>query len=325
MANILSQDEVDSLLEGISEGKVKTETDILEMDGDIKAYDFSGQAGPTHLRMPALGIINERLITYLRSSLSSVTRSILDVNLANLESTKFGEFCRSIPLPASLNIFKMEPLRGFALVVLEGPLVFAFVDTFFGGRGVSHVKLEGRKFTTIETRIIDKITKIILADLQQAWTDIHEVKMIFDRSEMDPQFTPIVAPNDMVIVIRFSVDFPHTSGTIILCIPHATIEPIRGILRSRYHGEKLEVDQRWRRYFEKKIAETLVTVNCTLGTAMVSGRDLLEMKADDVIVLDQKVTDPIIVNVENIPKLKGHPGSCNQKKAIRLKGRFNEE
>ncbi|MDY7038006.1 MAG: flagellar motor switch protein FliM, partial [Thermodesulfobacteriota bacterium] len=219
MANVLSQDEVDSLLAGIDEGKVETGTDIPEpeKEEDLKAYDFSTQAGPIHLRLPALRIINERLVAFLRTSLSIATGSAIEVNLSSTDSVKFGDFCSTLPLPTSLNIFKMEPLRGFALLVLEGSLVFSFVDTFFGGKGVSHVKLEGRGFTEIETKIVNKVTKIILEDMQRAWSDIHKLEMIYARAEMDPQFAGIVTPDDMVIVIKFTVDLENDSGSIILC------------------------------------------------------------------------------------------------------------
>ena len=250
MANVLSQDEVDSLLAGIDEGKVETGTDIPEpeKEEDLKAYDFSAQAGPIHLRLPALRIINERLVAFLRTSLSIATGSAIEVNLSSTDSVKFGDFCSTLPLPTSLNIFKMEPLRGFALLVLEGSLVFSFVDTFFGGKGVSHVKLEGRGFTEIETKIVNKVTKIILDDMQRAWSDIHMLEMIYARAEMDPQFAGIVTPDDMVIVIKFTVDIENDSGSIILCIPFATIEPIKGKLRQRMDGAGLEVDETWKRY-----------------------------------------------------------------------------
>jgi flagellar motor switch protein FliM len=325
MANVLSQDEVDSLLDGISEGKVKTEADVPERDKGLKIFDFARQAGPIHQRLPTLGIINERFIGFLKASLSAATRSVIDVNISDVESIKFAEFTRSIPLPTSLNIFKMEPLRGFALLVLEGSLVFAFVDTFFGGKSVSHVRLEGKSFTTIETKIVNKLVKIILGDLQHAWSDIHKVEMVFARTEIDPQFAGIATPNDMVVVVRLSIDLENASGEMTVCIPYSTIEPIRDKLRHRFHGEKLEVDQRWRTHIEKKIMGMTVDLGCTLGMANITARELMEMKVDDVIQLDQRVSDPVIICVEGIPKFKGYPGTSNKKKAIRIEERIGKE
>jgi flagellar motor switch protein FliM len=318
MGNVLSQNEVDSLLEGISAGKVETETDAIEADDMPMAFDFTAQAGPVHLRLPALGIINERLVGYLRTSFSAVTRDGVDVTLLRMESVKFGEFCRGLPLPASLNVFKMNPLRGYALLEFDGQLVFAFVDTFFGGKGVSHVKLEGRGFTNIEMKIIHKIVKIVLADFQRAWADYHPVKMIYDRSEMDPQFASIVSPNDIVIAIRFKVDLSHASGNMALCIPFSTIESIRGKLKSSYKNNNFEADMRWRSYMEKKVLETAVSLGCMLGTAEIKTRDLQNLKVGDVIRLDQRIDQPVELCLEKVPKFKGYLGKHNNKRAIRI-------
>ena len=318
MANILSQDEVDSLLEGITEGKVETETAATEPSQAAAAYDFSRPAGPIHLTLPTLGIINERFVGLLRTSLPNASRSVVDVNLASTESVKFSEFCRSLPLPSSLNVFKMEPLRGFSLLVLEGPLVFSFVDSSFGGKGVSHVKMEGRGFTAIETKIVEKMVRIVLQDLQQAWADVQSIKTVFTRSEMDPQFAGIVTPEDVVIVNKFVVDLENGSGMMTICIPYSSLESIKNKLKSKFQGERLEIDHAWRKYIQEQILKMTVELRCDIGKAEISGRDLLEMKVNDIILLDQKIGDPVIVHVEGIPKLKGYPGSFNKKKAIRI-------
>lgn len=320
MANVLSQDEIDSLLGGISDGKVKTETDVPEQDNDVdfKKYDFGVSSGSEHLRMPTLKIIHERFVGILRTSLSKATGAIIDVNIAEIDSVRFGDFCLSLPLPSSLNIYKMEPFRGFALLILEGPLVFAFVDTFFGGDSFRHVKLEGRSFTSIELRIIEKITKIALLDLNQAWESVHKVNMVFTRSEIDPQFAAIVTPDDKVITIKCNVDLNNASGTMTLCLPYSTLEPLRDKLRTAFGGENMEIDQVWKTYFENKMKEMRVNLDCTLGMASINGRELLEMKTDDVIQLDQKIGDPITICVEDIQKYEGFPGTYNNMRAIRI-------
>jgi flagellar motor switch protein FliM len=323
MPNVLSQDEVDSLLDGISKGKVETEKDILKKDESLKGYDFSRQTGPVHLRMPALGIINERFLSLLKTSLSAATRSVIDVNISDFESVKFDEFTRSIPIPTSLNIFKIEPLRGFALLIMEASLAFAFVDTFFGGKCVSNVKLEGKGFTAIEGKIMEKVVKIILGDLEHAWSDVHDVKMTFVRSEIDPQFAGIASPSEMVVINKFNLDLENFSGLMTICIPYSTIEPLRGKLKFRFHGEKLEVDEMWRSYLEEKIKKMTINLSCTLGRTKLTGKELLEMKVDDVIELDQKTSDPIIVSVEGIPKFNGYPGTYSNKKAIRISERVS--
>ena len=318
MGNILSQDEVDSLLDGITEGKVETETDVGEKSTTVEVYDFSMPAGPVHLRLPALRIINERLVGLLRTNLQVASRSVIDVNLVSTETVKFSEFYLSLPMPSSLNIFSIEPLRGFSLVVLEGPLVFSFVDSLFGGTGVSHVKLEGRLFTKIETKIVEKIVKIILDDFQKAWLDVCEINAEFVRSEMDPQFVGIGAPEDLVIVNKFEVQLENGNGLITISIPYSSIKPIEEKLKTKFKREKMRIDQSSKKYIQDRIKETMVELSCTMGMAKINGAELLSMKVDDVIMLDQKSGNIVTVNVENIAKFKGYPGACNKKKAVKI-------
>ena len=318
MGNILSQDEVDSLLDGITEGKVETETDVGEKSTTIEVYDFSMPAGPVHLRLPALRIINERLVGLLRTNLQVASRSVIDVNLVSTETVKFSEFYLSLPMPSSLNIFSIEPLRGFSLVVLEGPLVFSFVDSLFGGTGVSHVKLEGRLFTKIETKIVEKIVKIILDDFQKAWLDVCEINAEFVRSEMDPQFVGIGAPEDLVIVNKYEVQLENGNGLITISIPYSSIKPIEEKLKTKFKREKMRIDQSSKKYIQDRIKETMVELSCTMGMAKINGAELLSMKVDDVIMLDQKSGNIVTVNVENIAKFKGYPGACNKKKAVKI-------
>jgi len=323
MASVLSQDEVDSLLGGIDEGSVKTETDIPEKDEGPEVYNFEVQSGPVN--MPTLQMINQRFVGFLRDSLSLLTNSNVDVNFSSNELLNFGEFCRSIPLPASQNVFKIEPLKGSAILVLEGALVFSFVEVFFGGKGLNPAKLEGRAFTAIESKIIEKITKIVLGDLQRAWSDVHKINMTFLRSEIDPQFASIVQPDDMVIAIKFIISLTNVSGSIFLCIPYSTIEPIKNKLKQTFRGEKLDVDKSWQTYIVKKIMGIIVNLSCILGTTKITARELLELNVDDVILLDQKRGDSILVKVEGIPKFKGYPGSYSNSKAVRISERLNKE
>jgi flagellar motor switch protein FliM len=161
--------------------------------------------------------------------------------------------------------------------------------------------------------------------MQQAWLDVYEVKTVFSHSEMDPQFAGIVKPEDMVIVNKFEVELENVSGIITICIPYSSIEPIRDRLKTGYHGEAKQVDKEWRRYIEKKIMDMNVELSCTIGMAKIKGEELLKMKVDDVIILDQRLGDHTIVKIEGIPKFKGSPGSFNNRKAVRISEIIKEE
>ncbi len=184
--------------------------------------------------------------------------------------------------------------------------------------GVSHVKLEGKSFTTIEKKIISRIVDIVLADFQRAWADIKNLKMINARSEMDPQFAGIAKPTDMIIATKFIVNVGNFTGRMTICLPYAVIEPIGGKLKDSFRGEKFEIDQTWRQHIESKICELDISLRCTLGRIKITSREFLEMKSNDVLLTSQKVDDPVILSIGEKNKFKGYVGSMNNKKAIRI-------
>jgi len=268
--------------------------------------------------MPALRLVNERFAQLLRTSLSAATRKIIDVNLTSVQATKFGDFARSLPLPTSLNIIRMEPFKGYILLSLESTLAFAFVETFFGGKMSGPQKVEGRSFTLIERKVLDKIVRIMIKDLQDSWSNIHKGEMKFVRSEMDPQFANIITQNEHIIVNRFIVDFEMSSGILTLSIPYSTIEPIREKLRRRFDGEKSDTDRDWKEYIEKNIMELSVTLHGILDTIKITGKEFLGIKVGDIIPLNKRLDESITVEVENIPKFKGSPGNSNNRRAIKI-------
>ena len=184
--------------------------------------------------------------------------------------SKFGDFMRSLPVPTSINIFKIDPLRGNAIMVIDTRLVFALVENFFGGAG-SQPKIEGRDFTPIEQSIIKKVVSILLYDLEEAWQPVHQITIEPVRSEINPQFATIVPPSDVVVVVSFEVELDNAIGSLIVVLPYATIEPIRAKLYAAFQSERLEVDHAWIMRFKDRLLEVPVEMKVTLGETQITG------------------------------------------------------
>ncbi len=320
MSKILTQEEVDALLKGMSGGEIEVETDAGAGADGVIVYDLTNQDRIIRGRMPTLEIINDRFARLFRTTLSSTLRKIVDLTTTSVDMVKFGEFMRSLPVPTSLHIFKMDPLRGHAIFVLESKLVFNLVETFFGGAGTGEVKIEGRDFTAIEQQLTRKVVMLSLKDMEQAWKPVHEVTMVYQRTEINPQFASIVPPSDVVIVIKFEMEMEHAAGTITVCIPYSTIEPIRSKLYAGFQSDQLEVDHEWMRRFREQLKEATVELAVELGRTQLRSGDLLSLKVGEIIKLDKDVGDPLVALVEGVPKFKGHPGSYRGNKAFRVEG-----
>ena len=308
MPNILTQEEVDALLRGISGGKIETEVaDQHDPDG-VNSYDLTSQDRIIRGRMPTLEMTNEKFSRLFRSTMSSILRKVVSVSPASTNMVKFGEFLKTLPLPTSLHLFKMDPMRGNALFIVESKIIFTLVDVIFGGSGATPYKVEGREFTAIENNLIKKIVISALADLETAWKALIDLKVSYQRSEINPQFAQIASPTDVVVVMNFEVEVEYTTGVMTLCIPYSTLEPVRDKLQAGYQSENMEIDKAWTNKFRDCLMTSDVDVVVELGRSHISCKELLNLQKGDVIRLDQYATDSLNVYVEDIVKYKAFPG-----------------
>jgi len=317
---ILCQEEIDALLRGMENGDVSTAPESPDRSG-INRYDFNNQDRVIRGRMPTLEIINDHFCRLFRNSLSSDLRKTIDVGSRGNEMKKFGEFIKTLPVPSSLHVFRMDPLRGYAILAIEAKLVFTLLDVFFGGSGKGTYRVEGRDFTAIESRLIQKVATMIFSDMEKAWNVIHPITFQHVRSEINPQFVSIVPPSDLVINITFGVELEQFTGMITFCIPYANIEPIKNRLYSGFQSEQLEVDQTWVSRFLERLQSAEVEVKVELGKSKVMVQDLLRWKEGDVLSLNREVSDPLVVQVQGVPKFLGKPGICRGNKAIQIEGK----
>ena len=317
MNKILAQDEVDALLRGLSGGSIETETDIPEDDAAIVPFDLANQDRIIRGRMPVLEIVNDRFARLCTNALSNAVRKRVELNPISIDMTKFGDFIRSLPVPTSINIFKMDPLRGNAIIVVDARLVFSLVENVFGGAG-SQPKIEGREFTRIEQAVVDRVIKIALDNMEESWRPVHDVKLELVRSEINPQFAAIVPPSDVVVVITFEVELDASIGTMIICLPYATIEPIRSKLHASFQTERLEVDHAWVARLKERLMETPVELKVRFGDTHITGNQLLQLRTGDVILLDTDTDDLLEITVAGVNKFWGIGGMVKGNKAFQI-------
>jgi flagellar motor switch protein FliM len=308
MEKVLSQAEVDALLRGLSDGKIDAEQEQKDDLDGIRGYDLTNQDRIIRGRMPTLEIINDRFAKLIRTTMSASLRKVIDVTVTQTEMVKFGEFIRTLPVPTSLHILRMDPLRGHVLLVVESRLVFNLLDCFFGGTGKATIKIEGRDFTAIEQKVIQKVVAMVLKDLELSWKPVVPITFQAVRAEINPQFATIVPPTELVIAIHYDLELDHLIGKITLCLPYSTIEPIRSKLYARYQSEQLEVDLEWIERVKRQLREVEVDILVELGKGHMTGRELLQINPGDTLVLDQYVDDPLLVKIEGVPKYRGFAG-----------------
>ncbi|NLN59126.1 MAG: flagellar motor switch protein FliM [Deltaproteobacteria bacterium] len=318
MSQILSQEEVDALLRGIAGGDIETEMEDIHDPSEVTLYDLTSQDRIIRGRMPTLEMTNEKFARMFRTTLSSLMRKVIGVNSMSVSMMKFGEFLKTLPVPTSLHLFRMEPLRGNAIFVMESKIIFTLVDILFGGTGKEFFKVEGREFTAIENSLIKKVVLSALVDLERAWKALIDVRVQYQRSEVNPQFAQIVPLTDVVVIVNFEIEVEYNTGIMSLCLPYAGLEPIRDKLQAGFQSEQMEIDRTWAERFKRTLTLSKIDLVVELGKTKIKSRDVVDLKKGDVVVLDKYASDPLFLLVEGMPKFMCVPGISKGNQAVQV-------
>jgi flagellar motor switch protein FliM len=315
MSDVLDQDEIDALLNGVSDGAVDTTQKSPEDSGSAKDYDFSTQTRIVRGRMPTLEMINERLARALRLSIFGLLRRSPEVSVVGVSTPKYAEYIRGLSVPTSLNLIRFLPLSGTGLMIFEAKLVFALIDTFFGGSG-RHAKIEGRDFTPTENQIIQMMFDQVVVGLHDAWAPVLAVNVEFINREMNPNFANIVSPTEIVVVSRLRVDIDGKGGEIQITLPYSMLEPLKDTLRAGMQSDRADREERWSQLLRNELEESEVDLVTRMGTATMSLGSLIDMRPGDIIPLDFDGT--VAISSDGVPLFWGELGQQKGKQVVRV-------
>jgi flagellar motor switch protein FliM len=330
MGQVLSQDEVDALLAAVTDGTLEPETPLKLGEtklvapvktpaGEVRPYDLTSQDRIFRGKMPMLEVIHEKFCRDFRSSLSIELRRVVDLEVGDIRLVKFGEFLNGLPLPTSINLFKMEPLRGLGAMIVESSFAFVLVNIFLGGAGKARFRVEGRDFTAIELNIVRKVVESALVEFQKAWEPVEPLKMEFQRTEINPQFVSIAHPTEIVLVIESSVDVEGNTGLIQIVLPYAMIEPLRDKLSSGFLAEGASYDDNiWRQVISEVVLNSEVEVVARLGQVGLTVDELVNLQEGQVLQLAKFADEPVDVSVEDMVKFRATVGIERGYKAVRI-------
>ena len=311
---ILSQDEVDALLQGITGESQKLDAEEVKTEG-IRDYNIASQERIVRGRMPTMEIVGERFARNIRLGMFNFIRKSPEVSIGGTKVIKYSAFLREIVVPTNFNIVSVKPLRGNGLVVCDPSLVFAVIDSRYGGNGKYHTRIEGRDFSPTELRVIQRLIDCIVTEYKKAWSGIYPIELEYQRSEMQPQFCTIASPSEVVVCTSYTLEIAETSGTVHICIPYSTLEPIRDVLYSSLQGEA-EPDRRWVNLLRSQLQSADLPITAELATARATVEQLLSFKPGDFIELD--LLPMIQAKVDGVPVFDCSYGTSNGRNAIKI-------
>lgn len=319
MADILSQAEIDALLNALSAGEVNAEEiKQEEQQKKVKIYDFKRPNKFSKDQIHTLQVIHENFSRLLTTFFSAHLRTVVQLNVLSVEQLTYEEFVRSIPNPTILNIITLEPLEGNAIFEINPDIGFSIIDRMFGGPGEAPEKI--RPLTDIEKTVMDRVINRALDFLKEAWDSVIDFNPRLEMSESNPQFTQIVSPTEMCVLISLETKIGEAEGMLNLCIPYLVLEPIITNLSTHFWFNSASKDSTAENIasLKKKIERATVPIVVELGKANITIRELLEIQNGDVLKLDTLANDALDIFIGNRKKYVGLPGVNGSKMAVQI-------
>lgn len=317
MEKILSKAEIEALLNAVFEGRIEPEKELSKAEGAVANYDLVNSDSHKGF-VPNLDIIYDSFIRYNRVNLSNRLRKSVEIKKIGARSYKFDDFLQTLPSPVCMGIFKIDPLKGAALISFDSTLVLSLVDSLLGGTGSAKVPIANRMFTSIEVRLMERIVEDALQDLEKAWAPLYATHMNLLRMEMNPRLVNIVPPEYQIVTMTLKIQIDDVSGNMMFAVPFMTIDPIRDKLKTGMQFDLMAIDPQWSFRLSSELLEAPMEATVEMGNTSISLRELLDLAPGDTLMLDQACSSEMVVKIEGVPKYFGIPGIKHGNKAIQI-------
>jgi len=325
--DVLSQSEIDKLLSALSDGSVSAEeVKADEEQKKVKTYDFKRPDKFSKDQIRTLFMLHESFSRLLNTYLSTHLRTMVNVEVASVEQLTYQEFVQSLANPSVISILAVPPLKGNIIMEVNTEIAFAFIDRVFGGEGKSGVKT--RVLTEIEEVVMRRFVDKATSHLKEAWANVVEFYPSLEATESNPQFTQIVPPSDMVVIVTIQMKVGEVEGMMNICIPYLVLEPVMSKLTTTFwvaSSVSRDDDPEQVKILQKKIERTKVPFLVEMGDINITINEFLTLGFGDVLQLDTKVDDELKCRVGRKAKFFCRPGTSGKKMAVQITRILNED
>ena len=325
MADVLSQNEIDSLLSALSTGELDVNDIPDAEEKQVKDYDFKRPAKFSKEHLRTLEIIYEHYGRLLSTNLPLYIRKNVTVDVLNSETVTFSEFSNALSNPVILGIIDFQPLSGTIILEIQPTLGFSFIDRMLGGEGSPLDR--SRPFTDIEMPLLEKLQTLCMQLMIEPWENVVEIAPVLERIETNPQFAQVISPTDMIAIVTLNVKFGEVEGLMNVCLPFFTLESIMDRLNTKYWYSSMKEagDASYEEALESLIRHVDVPIKAVLGKSIVTVNDFVHLQRGDIIRLNSRVNNDMQVYVGDIFKFNALPGTEKKNYAVRVTSVVREE
>ncbi|MBQ7077443.1 MAG: flagellar motor switch protein FliM [Lachnospiraceae bacterium] len=325
MGEVLSQNEIDSLLQALNSGELDVDEIKENNEKQAKNYDFARPAKFSKEHLRTLEIIFEHYGRLLSTTMPAYLRKSVQVEVMNSEAVTYSEFSNALSNPVILGIVDFAPLNGNIIIELATNLGYAMVDRMLGGPGEPLER--SREFSEIELLIVERILSISIDLLKEPWENVIDLNPRLERIETNSQFAQIISPSEMIAIVTINLKIGEVEGLMNVCLPYLTLEDVMDKLNTKfwYSSVKTKSEEGFKENIETLINYAPIPVKAVLGQSIVSVNDFVDLQVGDIIRLDTKADDELSIFIGNIEKFKALPGASGEKYAVQITEILREE
>ena len=318
--DVLTQDQIDALLKAANEDSGSLEELKQEEDKrKIKVYDFKRPDKFSKDQIRTLYMLHESFARLLNTYMSSHLRTLVNVDVASVEQLTYQEFVQSIANPSVITILGVPPLKGNIIFEIGSEIAFAYIDRVFGGDGTTSMKV--RVLTEIEDAVMRRFVNTAMERFKESWANVTEMNPVLEATESNPQFTQIVPPNDMVVIVTLHTKLGEVEGFMNICIPYLVLEPIMSKLTTTFWvaaSVAKDESSRQTEIIRQKLNNTKVPLVVEVGRVQITIREFLTLGFGDVLQLNTKVKEDFPCMIGTNPKFYCRPGTFGKKLAVQI-------
>ena len=331
MSNVLSQNEIDELLNALATGQDAAAEEICDpAEHEIKPYDFRTANKFSKDQMRTLRFIYDNYASRLSTLLSATMRAMCEVDVISIEEQTFSEFSNSMPSPVIVSIINMSPLHGSMLLEIMPSIAYEIISRLLGGTG--RFQSMDKMFTEIELSILERILQKMIQPMNEAWEKIVKVNASLDRIETSAQYAQIVSANEPIAIVTMNIKIGNVSDIVNLCIPHMAVQPVAKqlVIKSWYTEQKSSMmTPEQKHQMSSRLSQIKLNLHAVFDATSASVGDILSTQVGDVIRIDHHINRQVTLKVEHIPKFKGFIGMHGANYAVQitdiLKGETEDE
>lgn len=326
MADVLTQSQIDELLNSFSEQGSSAFDEIEETERKVKVYDFKMPKKFTKEQIKVIESIFENYSRLLSSYLTGLMRLYCKVSVLQIEEQRYYEFNNALPDYVMMGIVNLgindhELLDTSLIYQISNPIALTMMDRLMGGYG-AYTDM-GRDFTEIEVGLMRGLVKKMVGLLKDAWASHFGIEPQLEALETNSRTVQTIAPDDVVILVVLELEIKNVKNTISICIPAINMEAIMGKFTTQYSrgGAKrfdANKDAERREEILNGIKNTPLRVDAVLAETTVDLYDILTLQVNDVIPLNKNIEQNVQIKIGDNIWFDGKPGIKNGKKAVKI-------